>query len=114
MIPKHNTNILPLRWFANGCETIAHHHLNKALYYDDHDDHGIVYKYHAFLSHWFYKPYLKWGTTYKFDIDAMLDGWKEDPEMQRLMEKLGSDYDEDGIPYWHYNEVNCACTKCMP
>jgi hypothetical protein len=114
MNPIYGTKILPLRWFANGCEVIAHYHLNKALHYDDHDDHGIVYKYHAFLSHWFYKPYLKWGTTYTFDLNKMLDGWKEDPEMQGLMEKLGSDYDEDGIPYWHYHEVNCACTKCMP
>lgn len=25
-----------------------------------------------------------------------------------------SDYDEDGVPYWYYHEINCACTKCMP
>jgi hypothetical protein len=48
------------------------------------------------------------------NIDKILDAWKEDPEMQGFMEKLGSDYDEEGIPYWHYHEVNCACTACLP
>jgi len=66
--PEHNTKILPLRWFANGCEFFAHKHLSFALHYDDHDDHGFAYRYHAFLSHWLYKPYLKWGTVYKLDI----------------------------------------------
>jgi hypothetical protein len=39
-----------------------------------------------------------------FDIDKMLDAWKEDPEMQELMQKLGSDYDENGVAYWEKNE----------
>jgi hypothetical protein len=67
---KHQkTKILPLRWFGNLCEIFAHHHLGKALHYDDHDDHGFVYKYHAILSNWLYKPYFKWGTVYEFIID---------------------------------------------
>ena len=65
-IPIHKTKILPLRWFANLCEIPAHYHLSKALHYDDHDDHGFVYRYHAFLSNLLYKPYLKWGTVYDF------------------------------------------------
>jgi hypothetical protein len=101
---QHSTKILPLRWFANLCEIPAHYHLGKALHYDDHDDHGFVYRYHAFLSHWFYKPYLKWGTTYVLDMEKTLDAWKEDPEMQELMKKLGSDYDENGVAYWEKNE----------
>ena len=114
MNPIHGTKIIPLRWFANCCESIAHSHLNKALYYDDHDDHGFAYKYHSFLSHWFYKPYFKWGTRYGFDIKEMLNEWNNAADVQELMQKLGSDYDENGIPYWHYHEINCSCTKCMP
>ena len=33
---------------------------------------------------------------------------------KEILDKIGSDYDEHGYPYWHYHEVNCACTKCMP
>ena len=66
---QQKTKILPLRWIANLCEKPAHYHLSKCLHYDDHDDHGFAYKYHAFLSHWFYKPYLKWGTVYRLDLD---------------------------------------------
>jgi hypothetical protein len=35
-------------------------------------------------------------------------------ENKELLDRLGSDYDEDGKPYWYYHEVNCACMKCMP
>jgi hypothetical protein len=66
---NHRTKILPLRWFANLCERPAHYHLSKALHYDDHDDHGFVYRYHGFMSNLFYKPYLKWGTVYTLNID---------------------------------------------
>ena len=62
---NHRTKILPLRWFANLCEIPAHYHLVECLHYDDHDDHGFVYRYHGFLSNLFYKPYLKWGTVYE-------------------------------------------------
>ena len=71
---QHRTKILPLRWFANLCEIPAHYHLSKALHYNDHDDHGFVYRYHAFLSLRLYKPYLKWGTTYVLDMGKTLDG----------------------------------------
>lgn len=63
--PKHNTNILPLRWFANLCEKPASYHLNMYLHYSDHDDHGFACRFHAYASNIFYKPYLKWGTVYK-------------------------------------------------
>ena len=68
-IKEHRTKILPLRWFANLCEKPAAYHLDMALHYDDHDDHGIAFKCHAILSNIMYKPYLKWGTTYKMEID---------------------------------------------
>jgi hypothetical protein len=59
------TKIVPLRWFANLCEIPAHYHLNKFLHYSDHDDYGLMCRYHAKVSYWLYKPYLKWGTVYK-------------------------------------------------
>ena len=65
---QHKTKILPLRWFANLCEKPAHYHLNMFLYYSDHDDYGLACRFHAYVSHIFYKPYLKWGTVYKIDI----------------------------------------------
>lgn len=64
----------------------------------------------------FYKPYKKWGTTYEVDMDAWRKSiWGEgiDPDaidklrdaMDKLrsdevLDKLGSDYDEDGVAYW--------------
>lgn len=66
---KEKTKILPLRWFANLCEKVAVYHLEMALHYDDRNDHGIIFKCHAILSNIFYRPYFKWGTFYKMDID---------------------------------------------
>ena len=68
-IKEHRTKNLLLRWIANLCEIPAHYHLGKCLHYDDHDDHGFVYRYHGFMSNLFYKPYLKWGTVYRLDLD---------------------------------------------
>jgi len=36
----------------------------------------------------------------EFDLTSMLNAWKLDPKMQELLSRLGSDYDENGIPYW--------------
>jgi len=36
----------------------------------------------------------------KSDLELMLDVWKIDPDTQELLSRLGSDYDENGIPYW--------------
>lgn len=68
-IEEHNTNILPLRWFANFCEKPAHYNLIMALHHSDHDDYGMKYKFHAIVSNWLYRPYLKWGTVYKADFN---------------------------------------------
>jgi hypothetical protein len=68
-IKEHKTKNLPLRWFANLCEKPANYHLNKFLHYSDHDDYGLVCRYHAKVSYWLYKPYLRWGTVYKLDLD---------------------------------------------
>jgi SPX domain protein involved in polyphosphate accumulation len=64
---QHKTKNLPLRWFANLCEKPAHYHLNIFLHHSDHDDYGLKSRFHARLSYWLYKPYLKWGTVYKLD-----------------------------------------------
>jgi hypothetical protein len=66
----HKTNNLLLRWFANLCEIPAHYFLNKFLHYSDHDDYGLVSRFHARISYWFYKPYLRWGTVYRFVTDS--------------------------------------------
>jgi hypothetical protein len=66
---EHKTKNLLLRWFANLCEKPANYHLNKFLHYSDHDDYGLVCRYHAKVSYWLYKPYLRWGTVYKLDLD---------------------------------------------
>lgn len=98
-IKQHRTKILPLRWFANLCERPAAYHLEKFLRYDDYNNRGFMFKYHAKLSNMFYKPYFKWGTVYKLDMDAIKDAWSKDPNHQELMKRL-KDYNEDGIPYW--------------
>lgn len=66
---EHRTKNLLLRWFANLCEIPAHYHLQKFLRCDNLNIRGFVYRYHAFMSNLFYKPYLKWGTVYKLNID---------------------------------------------
>jgi hypothetical protein len=66
---EHRTKNLLLRWIANLCEIPAHYHLQKFLRCDDLNIRGFVYRYHAFMSNMFYKPYLKWGTVYRLDLD---------------------------------------------
>lgn len=36
----------------------------------------------------------------EFDLTTMLDAWKIDPYTQEMLSRLGSDYDENGVPYW--------------
>ena len=36
----------------------------------------------------------------KSDLEVILDAWKIDPNTQELLSRLGSDYDENGVPYW--------------
>lgn len=77
-IAEHKTKNLPLRWFANLCEKPASYHLGNYLHYADHDDFGLACRFHAYLSTWWYKPYLKWGTVYKLDKDKVKDAWDKD------------------------------------
>ena len=58
------------------------------------------------------KPYSRWGTYYSLDLDALRkEAWGEgiDPDAidklksDEVLKRLGSDYDENGIPYWDYD-----------
>jgi hypothetical protein len=66
---EHRTKILPLRWIANLCEIPAHYHLERFLRCDDLNIRGFIYRYHAYMSNLWYKPYMRWGTVYKLDLD---------------------------------------------
>jgi hypothetical protein len=105
VIPEHKTNNLVLRFIGtNIFHPISHIFLNKALrvsfiYEDCYEDLSFTPpkfdEYRIKAYHWLYyildKPYSRWGTFYRIEFD---DADRE------LMERLGSDYDEDGIPYW--------------
>jgi hypothetical protein len=39
-------------------------------------------------------------TYNESDLQPMLEAWKIDPYTQELLSRLGSDFDENGIPYW--------------
>lgn len=93
-IKEHRTNILPLRWFANICESIAHFFLSRYLYWDNLDHFNKRSKLWAKLSTIFYAPYMRWGTVY-----VMSDKFES---ISNMAGAEWSDYDEDGIPYWDY------------
>jgi hypothetical protein len=93
-IKTEKTKIVPLRWVGNLFEKIAHPHLMKALYYNDHDDDGFAYKYHSIMWLILNKPYRWWGTYYIYDLSDCKD----------ILDRLGSDYDDDGIPYWEQDK----------
>lgn len=66
---EEKTNILPLRWFGNGCEYVAHFCLDKYLYWDDMERFNYRSRVWSWMASQFYKPYMKWGTFYKADIE---------------------------------------------
>jgi len=90
-IKTQKTKIVPLRWIGNLFEKIAHPHLMKALYYNDHDDDGFAYKYHSIMWLILNRPYRWWGTYYELKFD-------DDKEF--LSGKGWDDYDEFGKAYW--------------
>lgn len=80
----HKTNILPLRWIANGISSpIAHYFFMNGLKYHfkheesyDNDENFAMPQWDYFmlnLNHKIYRifnvPYEKWGTCYKIDLD---------------------------------------------
>lgn len=40
----------------------------------------------------------------EFDLEKVIRDIETDPDFISLMEKLGSDYDSNGVPYWENNE----------
>ena len=100
-IMKHSqkiqkTKILPLRWFANALEPWASSHLLKCVWLDEEAKYGFKYRYHGFMWRVLNWPYKHWGTYYTLDMAA----WAKELNKDELMERLGSDYDEHGVPYW--------------
>lgn len=85
----------------------------------DQDDSFVPPKFDYFRMrtyNWLYyvldKPYSRWGTYYRMDLEALRkEAWGEgiDPDAidklrsDEVLKRLGSDYDEDGIPYWEKN-----------
>ena len=61
---KERTNMLPLRWFGNGCESIAHFFLNRYLGAEYKGRNWMLPIYGA-ISSLFYKPGFRWGTYYE-------------------------------------------------
>jgi hypothetical protein len=56
------TKILPLRWFASLCNTIATRSLVKAFDLDEQENFGYRFKFHCMVWKYLNKPYQKWGT----------------------------------------------------
>ena len=63
------TNILPLRWFANGIEVVAHYYLDKCLKLDYKKNYGFRYKIYSWIFHKCYQPVFKWGTYYSAEFE---------------------------------------------
>jgi hypothetical protein len=66
------TKILPLRWFANFCSSIATTSLVKAMYLDEDGNYGYRFKFHSKVWHYLDKPYQRWGTYFIVDTSK----WK--------------------------------------
>ena len=57
----------PLRWFANGCETLGHYCLGKYLYWLENNNEKKM-MFWSKLSNVFYRPYKRWGTFYEYIV----------------------------------------------
>lgn len=95
-IVEHKTKVLPLRWFGNGCEYIAHYFLDKYLHWHFMGKSNFRSKTWSWIADQFYKPCLKWGTVYVMDKNFLSE------LAQEMSGKAWEDYDEYGIPYWDY------------
>jgi hypothetical protein len=80
------TKIVPLRWFANTCGSIAGWAIMRISYQDELENFGWRYKLHSTIWKITWPIYNKFGTFYEFSFDMSGDGW--------------NDYDENGVPYW--------------
>jgi hypothetical protein len=106
-IPEHRTNVLPLRWLANGVfhriSMVFLHIGLKANYkiYESNEGYTIRDEIKESLGAKLYKlfdiPYTKWGTVYRMDIDLA------NKIMSETLDAAWDDHDEDGNPYWHFD-----------
>jgi hypothetical protein len=70
--PEHKTNILPLRWFANGCDHLSGFAITRALqheYFAEYNGTELSKAGYRWWKIWaiINIPYDKWGTTYLID-----------------------------------------------
>ena len=72
-IKIEKTRIWPLRWIGNFLGGYAGNHLVKCFDLDKDNNLGLQYKYHAKMWKYLNKPYERWGTYYKLDIDTNID-----------------------------------------
>lgn len=101
-IPKHNTNVLPLRWLAN----YIFHPISMVFFHfaiklnEDNIDADLMTE-SIISSRFFWKlynifdaPYSKWGSYYEMDPEVMA----------AFKQEVGGwyDYDESGHAYWEY------------
>jgi hypothetical protein len=95
------TKIIPLRLFANFCNKIGTPFLSKMFYLQDYKyiTSGFRWNLYGFIWSFTNKIYMRWGTYYKMNLNSAINKIQTDI----LLEKLGSDYDENGIPYWEQN-----------
>jgi len=63
------TKILPLRWISNWLSYVATEHLIKAITLGEADNYGFKHRYHTKMWTYLYRPYQRWGTSYKIDLD---------------------------------------------
>mgnify|MGYP003351972191 CR=1 FL=1 len=98
LIPRYNTNVLPLRWLVDKFfHPISMFFFNVALRMNDSDSGSpalekACWKMYTVLGY----PYDKYGTFYELRPEILeafkqeVGGWGWD------------DYDEFGVPYWDY------------
>ena len=103
-IPKHKTNILPLRWLANYIFhpiSMIFFHIGLRAYdqiYESGEGYTIWDELKEIIGHRIYKfldyPYAWWGTTYVLDQEVL----------SAFKQEVGDwdDYDAQGHPYWDY------------
>lgn len=101
-ITKHQkTKIFPLRWIGNFLGAYAGNHLVKSVDMDEDNNLGLRFTYHVKMWKILNWPYKKWGTYYVLDTCFLRENMERDKD---LLDRLGSDYDEDGIPYWEQDK----------
>jgi hypothetical protein len=40
----------------------------------------------------------------EFDLEAVIRGIESNPQLQEVLRRIGSDFDDNGIPYWEKKE----------